>query len=283
MIIKSMARKSMSFGQLLRYLDAPEAKGPALLQNLGVLGSDGVTLEREFLMNARLLPPRKNGNVLYHEVLSFHRVDRQCLTPAVIADLTRRYLALRAPYALAYGRAHFDTEHPHVHLLISANNFASRRRLRLSKARFRTLRRELEAYRRQRYPELVGLPVERDKPERPCRSRAEGERARRLDGRQADSSSAKERIRAIVLREMEAAGSGPECWQCLLRQGLRLYRRGQTIGVEATATGRRYRLETLGLAAAFDRSFVAWRELPALPRFRAPRGREPPDAPRLER
>jgi hypothetical protein len=283
MIIKSMARKSMSFGQLLRYLDAPEAKGPALLHNLGVVGDDGGTLEREFLMNARLLAPRKNGNVLYHEVLSFHRVDSRHLTTAVIEDLTRRYLALRAPYALAYGRAHFDTEHPHVHLMISANNFASRRRLRISKARFRTLRRELEAYRREQYPELVALPAEPESQDRLCQRRAEGERARRFGGRQADSSSGKERIRAIVLREIEAAGSGPECWQRLLRQGLRLYRRGQTVGVEATTTGRRYRLETLGLAAAFERSFAAWRELPALPRFRALRGREPPDAPRPER
>ena len=145
MMIKSMTRKTVSFGQLLDYFSAPEKTGSALLHNLLNRQDDLAAIRREFNSNAQLLPPRKNGNVLYHEILSFGGGDKPALTRTVQEDLTRRYLDLRAPYALAYAKAHYNTDCPHVHLLISANNIGAKQRLRLSKQRFRQIQREPRA------------------------------------------------------------------------------------------------------------------------------------------
>ena len=84
MIIKSMSRKSHSFGQVLEYINAPESTGPAILQNLNTNEEDLKAIERAFLDNSRYLPPRKNGNVLYHEILSFSDLDRNRATPAIL-------------------------------------------------------------------------------------------------------------------------------------------------------------------------------------------------------
>ncbi len=259
MIIKSMARKSVSFGQLLDYFSAPEKVGAALLHNLHTQQDDPAAIRGEFNTNAHLLPPRKNGNVLYHEILSFGEGEGTALTPAVLADLTRRYLDLRAPYALAYAKAHYDTDCPHVHLLISANSVGSSRRLRLSKQRFREIQREVEAYQKERYPFLVNSLAQEGRSRRGVRAtRPEQERRRRGDR----SRSRKEAVREVISGELAVSRSGPDAYRRLLECGFRLYRRGKTVGVEDLEDCRRYRLKTLGLAETFERSLAGWRRLP---------------------
>src|SRR5262249_36475067 len=140
MIVKSMSRKSPSFGQLLGYVNHPAEKGTAILQNFRTTSEDLRKIHSEFLENFHLLPHRKNGNVLYHEILSFSDLDRELITPSILEDLTRHYLSLRAPYALAYAKAHFNTGCPHVHLVISANDLGNTHRHRLTKAQFQKIK-----------------------------------------------------------------------------------------------------------------------------------------------
>ncbi len=262
MMIKSMSRKTVSFGQLLDYFGAPEKTGAALLHNFQIHQDDPAAIRHELNTNAHLLAPRKNGNVLYHEILSFGAGDSSALTPAVLEDLTRRYFDLRAPYALAYAKAHYDTDCPHVHLLISANNVGASKRLRLSKQRFRQIQRELEQYQKKRYPFLRNSLAQAQRARRPGRrlkeSRSEQERRRRGD----QTPSRKEEIRELIAGEMAVAQSGPDCYRRLMERGIRLYRRGKTIGVEDLEGCRRYRLKTLGLADTFERSRAGWRRLP---------------------
>lgn len=266
MMIKSMARKSVSFGQLLDYFGAPGKTGPALLHNLQSRQDDGAAIRREFNTNAHLLPPRKNGNVLYHEILSFGEGDEAALTPAILEDLTRRYLDIRAPYALAYAKAHFDTDCPHVHILISANNVGAIERLRLSKRRFGQIKTELEHYQRERYPFLSNSLAQNSRRpggrRRVRETRPEQERRRRLQGKSEQVPSRKEALRELMATELAVAQSGPDLYQRLMGHGLRLYRRSKTIGVEDLEGCRRYRLRTLGLADSFERSLATWRRLP---------------------
>ena len=270
MIIKSMARKSHSFGQLLAYMTIPEQPGPPISHNLQTAEDDLAGIHREFLDNARYLPPRKNGNVLYHEVISFSAEDKASITPTILEDLTRKYLELRAPDALAYGRAHFDTDCPHLHLMISANNLASSKRLRLSRAEFAGVKRSLEKYQRKRYPFLEHSVVfergqAKQKTQRAPRQRLnESERARRLakeDGPREPSQ--KEQVRALVAQQFHKSRSGKALFQRLKNLGLLLYKRGKHVAVldlsgRCGAAGRRYRLKTLGLEETFQSVRQQW-------------------------
>ncbi|HTG33286.1 MAG TPA: relaxase/mobilization nuclease domain-containing protein [Thermoanaerobaculia bacterium] len=261
-----MPRKTVSFGQLLEYLNQPAERGEAILQNFRANRDALTSLHGEFLENSRLLPARKNGNILYHEILSFSDLDRGVITPAILEDLTRYYLSLRAPYALAYGKAHFNTKCPHVHLIISANDLESSRRRRLSKAEFQGLKRNLEQYQRAHYPFLRNsLLSERPKGGADLRrKRGESERARRLRREGEKKPARKEILRALVLQTLTAASSGPVFLQHLADQGLRLRARGRTVSLEDTATpgGRRYRLSTLGLQETFWKTVQRWDALP---------------------
>ena len=70
MIIKSMARKAATFSQLIAYFEGeaePNRRG--FHHNLyDGMGPHGVDLQ--FRANWANLPKRRNGNALYHEIIS---------------------------------------------------------------------------------------------------------------------------------------------------------------------------------------------------------------------
>lgn len=262
-----MARKTVSFGQLLDYINAPAEKGPAFLHNFGPAAEGRSALEAELLDNSRYLPSRRNGNVLYHEILSFSDLDRSRISPAILEDLTRVYLSLRAPSALAYARAHFNTSCPHVHLLISANDLGSSRRKRLTRAEFERIKRDLERYQRAHYPTLVHSIVHSPDKQlaRPRRRRKEGERAQRERSQGKRTPTRKEELRALILCAITEAPSGEELLVLLAGAGIRLHCRGKRVTIEdsSRSPARRYRLKTLGLEEPFWRAVRQWEVLPA--------------------
>lgn len=77
MIIKSMSRKEPSFGQLIEYMSSDIDKADqryTIHQNLFSRKAEKV--EQEFLHNAALMKKRKNGNYLYHEILSITKAHQ---------------------------------------------------------------------------------------------------------------------------------------------------------------------------------------------------------------
>ncbi len=261
-----MARKSPSFGQLLAYMTIPEQAGPTVTHNMRALANDLPAVHREFLDNARYLPPRKNGNVLYHEIISFSDLDLPSITPSILEDLTRKYLELRAPRALAFAQAHLDTACPHMHIMIAANELVSRKRLRLSRADFAGVKRSLEKYQRKRYPFLQHSVVfggsQQKGQQKGLQSRAESERERRLEKELRAVPSQKDQIRDLILEQLTAAPSGKALFLRLKRLSLHLYKHGKTVGVQDVSTGKRYRLKTLGLEDAFDTALRQWKQQP---------------------
>jgi hypothetical protein len=284
MVIKSMSRKTMSFMQLIDYISREgKAEGHPVFHNFSGDPANLLQLNRTFIRNARLCPPRKNGVILYHEILSLSPDDRPRATPAILAGLAERYLTLRAPQAIAWGRVHFG-RNPHVHLVISANLKNQKKKLRLSKRDFSRVQRELEAYQKNRYPELSQSVVfkppeirtgtekedgpasaraekERTTPALPSRARPEQERAKRLKGQGNGAQSTKEILRGQVLEALTAADSPEAFADRLNANNILLYlRNGSPAG--CVSGNKKYRFTTLGLAPAMERAHRIWEEFP---------------------
>ena len=261
MIIKSMARKSPSFSQLISYFhkDSFYRKAPTFSHNLWQ-GNDPDRAVEEFEQNATFLPKRANGNYLYHEciVLGACPDVSGAKQERILLDLVQQYVALRCPDQMVYGRMHLDTDHMHFHLCISANAVRGHQRRWLSKARFADIQRHMEKYKLERYPELgtekyYDLDARRQKRER---ARAEREDEAKLSQREIELKkrrgglSQKELDRLAILEVFQSSRSEAELSQRLASLGFSRYSRGQTEGVIKTATGRKYRLKTLGLEHA---------------------------------
>ena len=254
MIIKSMARKAATFEQLIGYIarDADSEEVGAFARNLYHSGENKALVADQFQRNARYLPKRKNGNVLYHEVIVLENQDHipKRQQAQILNDLAERYCSRRAPDQLAWGRVHFNSDYPHIHLMISANGVRSQKRVRLERNDFGAIQREIEDYRFERYPELNGERVyRRDRhKETPKMTKDEGEMKRRTG-----EPSDKETVAKNVAFSFALSTSGPEFREHLWKYGLTYYQRGQTAGVQHNETGRKYRLKTLGLNEKVER------------------------------
>lgn len=253
MVIKSMSRKTWSFRQLLRYINEPEQKGRrAILHNLRSAFDSLPQIEAEFLENARHIRNQpKNGVVLYHEIIAIAEADREKVTEEMLIDLTREYLQRRAPNALAYAKAQFNTDSPHVHVLISGNQIESKRKLRLERKEFDQIKRELERYQIEKYPQLSHSIVYDKRQHKahdwPRLTNPEAERARRLKDQANKTPTQKEDAHERLKACLTVAQSEEHLIELLKSAQLVPYVRGKTPGVTDMATGRKYRLNTLGL------------------------------------
>lgn len=246
-----------AFSALARYMNRgiEEEEGQAVLWH-NFPGGEQLTedeLVAEFEANARGLRERKNGNVLYHEILSFSAiqgVEREKLARH-IADVGQEYLRERAASQLAYGVIHHDTDHIHLHLMVSANAVRSKERVRLSKAQFAEVQRKVEAFTLNRYPELQQTIIY-DKPKEKRQTR---ERVKATVNEQAMQEHRGIRARKIDLAAklhaaLEQARDFEELANWCRKEGIRFYERGKTIGIIVTEPGgneRKHRLETLGV------------------------------------
>ena len=253
MIIKSMARKQPSFGQLIAYMgrDADGQADTLLTRNLYGHMNSPKAIEAEFLQNHAHLPTRKNGNALFHEVLVLEQnpnISRARQTQ-ILKSLANEYLSRRAPDQLAFGRVHHNTDHAHIHLMISANSIRSSSRKRLTKSRFAEIQREIEALALNRFPELGDRPVytrERDQNLAKMTTRETEQDLR------SQKSNRKEQIKRTFEHVLLMARSRSDLEQFLAAADLKLYRRGNQIGLEPVSGGRRHRLKTLGSLSIFE-------------------------------
>lgn len=242
MIIKSLARKRPGFRQLISYIGRDN--GPVFSRNLyGVEQAEDVAAA--FEANHALLPKRKNGNALYHEVIVLPPQPglTRARQAAILKELAERYCELRAPDNLAWGRIHQDTDNSHIHLMISANAARSVIRTRLPKARFAEIQTEMEREARIRFPDLQ---------DRPIYDRAPSDRSPKRSREDAmERNSGKITRKALIRRQVEywlPRSSSPEEFQRHLASiNLELYRRGNQIGLRDTVSNGRHRLSTLGV------------------------------------
>ena len=230
-----------------------------------------------FEANARLLRERKNGNVLYHEIVSFERgyqLDQETLA-RIAADIGHEYLRQRGADQLGYGVIHLDTDHCHLHLMISANRVDSPDRVRLSKAQFADVQKSVERYVREHYPELRQRVIYDKGPERGQEPPGGGTPPEPGDGR--GNAASQERVRMSNREQamhihrgatsnkldlaqrmhqlFERARSAEELAVLLKADNIRLYQRGKTPGLiitEPDGTERKHRLATLGLLPHYE-------------------------------
>jgi hypothetical protein len=233
-----------------------EGEGRAVLWN-NFYASERTTEDEiiaTFEQNANLLRERQNGNVLYHEILSFsagHTVRGDELY-RMVADVGQEYLRERAPEQLAYGVVHLDTDHIHLHLMISANDVGRSERVRLSKTEFSETQKKIERFTLEHYQELAQTRVyDRELP----RERLKMDVHEQAMKSHTKEPSRKEQIKAKMHHLFERANSFSELADFAKSEGFSFYQRGQTVGVmvkDPDGQERKHRLSTLGVQDHYE-------------------------------
>ncbi len=251
MIVKSLSRHSRSFDQLVCYIDHGAGEHDYYLaHNFLALPNDTAAVVKQFQDNADYLVDSPGSVYMYHEMIS---LPAECAeldnADEILAGLVQQWINRRCPGHLVYARIHRE-RCPHVHLAISANPVQNIRRQRLSKKQFREIQVDLENYRLQHYPELGK--------QRLYQQIGRHEQIRQTDAeiqlqKRTGKITEKQRVTQIVSEALDIAITPAELHQQVKAKGLQFYQRGKTVGVIQSATGRKFRLKTLGLAARYQK------------------------------
>ena len=256
MIIKSMSRKEPSFGQLTTYMtDEKSDRDYDLHHNL--FSRDPEAIAQEFERNSQLLAKRRNGNYLYHEILSIdtRRIGQNRNVKEALRMLALGYVEKRCARNMVYGAMHQDHDgHLHYHLMISANERDDRKRLRLPKAKFDQAKRETEQLALSQFPELeqsevMTAPLEKKIARREQRDSRKATEVKKRGGRLSRRDQLTQEISAL----MAYANSQAEFERLLRGKGFEFYTRGKHHGVraieiaEGAKKGKVHRFATLGV------------------------------------
>lgn len=245
-IVKIKTYKKPKFEYLLRYmLDGKErllgadGKSFVLTHNLRGKTIDGWV--KQFQENeTHRLRKRKNSVYLNHEIISFHRDSTKHLTMEKLELLVREYIRLRGN-AMVVATAHFDKFHVHLHLCTSAIEYRTGKSMRMSRSEFATLKKDLQQYQVERFPELSKSVVRHGR-----KTKGWGTEKEMQFKLRTGKMSKREMVKAIVAECYRKAKSEEEFYEMLKTEGMETYvRGGRVYGV--VFEKRKVRFKKLGI------------------------------------
>jgi len=155
-IIKSMSRKTPSFSQLINYINKGREKDDEYIFRHNIYSFRPHNITQEFRQNHESLKKRKDGNSLYHEIISikFQQGYTKEQVRTILQDLTEKYVQVRANNCLVYGVIHEQHNQIHAHLMISSNELENSKPHYFSQDEFEQIKNHVRQYAYEKYPKL---------------------------------------------------------------------------------------------------------------------------------
>lgn len=188
------------------------------------------------------LRKRTDSVLLTHEILSWHRDDAGNISLAKLEAMTRQYIQMRNPKGMYVATGHFDKQHYHVHICASGIEYKTGKSLRLPKTELQKLKKEIQQYQIEHFPELAKSIVQHGRKEKSLTTEKEYQLKLRT-GR----DSSKEQLIVILTSCYNKANSRKMFFKLLNEVGLKTYDRGgKTTGI--VFSGLKFRFKRFGFS-----------------------------------
>jgi hypothetical protein len=241
-ILKNLTRRNNT-KQLVDYLfkkEKDKKPEPILKHNMRNRSTKGWAKEID-KNNSLRLHKRKDNITLNHTIISFSNKDKKQINDALLKDISKKYVELRGKDNMYLASKHADKDHIHLHIVMPAVKYQTGESNRISKMEFRELKLALDAYQKEKYPELVNSLPNHGKS---LKSR-QSEREFQLQIREGKLSQ-KQQILETTEAVYSKSKSKDDFLSQLKSEGFELYYRGgKLFGVE-DENGRHFRFSTLG-------------------------------------
>ncbi len=189
---------------------------------------------------------RRNKNIAYHEIISFHKADTDKLPKKVLLKIARKYAKERSPNSMVISTMHSDKDHLHIHNVISAIEFATGKPVRLSRKEFKEVKMRMEQFQEKELG-LTFSKVNHSK-KKEAMLQLDIERELNLRGKRSERQELRDILVEVFARIRTEEVNKKE----FEKAGIQFYSRaGKIVGVQGFK--RRYRLKTLG----FDPSRIS--------------------------
>ena len=231
MIVKIKLHKKPAFRKLLEYILNDKDRlfdksGKSFVTTQNLRGRSIEDWEMQLKAN-EIHRQRKRSDSVYlsHEILSWHKEDAKNITLEKMEEMTREYIRLRSSKGMYVAAPHFDKEHYHVHVLVSGIEYKTGKGMRLSKTALTKLKKEIQQYQQEKFPELSNSIVAYGKKSvLPKTSEKEYQLKYRV-GRETEKEKVLTKINACYKK----ANSKEFFFQLLNESGLKTYERGGKI------------------------------------------------------
>jgi len=198
---------------------------------------------KQYLANEELrISKRTNSVVLTHEIISFHKEDATNISLDKLEDMARQYVKERNINGMYVAVPHFDKEHYHIHICVSGVEYKTGKAMRLSKVSLQSLKKKIQQYQIDKYPELSKSIVNHGKHPKEQALLSEKEYQYKLrTGRATD----KEQLIGMIKTCYKKAGSRDDFYEMLKDAGLSPYVRGGRVS-GVVFNNKKFRLNRLG-------------------------------------
>lgn len=116
--------------------------------------------EEQFKLNESYrLRKRTDSVYLTHEIISLHRDDAKHITLEKLQTIANEYIFQRNPHGMYVAVPHFDKEHYHIHICASGIEYKTGKSLRLNKPNLLALKKNIQQFQIERFPELSNSVV----------------------------------------------------------------------------------------------------------------------------
>ena len=160
MIVKIKSHKKPSFRKLLDYMLNDKDRlfdksGNSFVVTHNLKGVYIEEWENQFKeIEMRRQRKRSDSVYLTHEILSWHRDDAKNISLEKMEVMAREYIRQRNPKGMFVAVPHFDKEHYHIHICASGIEYKTGKALRLSKQEFQKLKKDIQQFQLEKFPEL---------------------------------------------------------------------------------------------------------------------------------
>jgi hypothetical protein len=158
MIVKSKARRTNSFKQLVGYLFSDKGRtktGFDFILTRNIKGENPEEWVSQLEANEQFrIRTGINSTKVLHEIISFHKNDTQNLTTEKLRLITEEYLDMRSPNGMFIAIPHLNDDHLHIHICGSPLEYLTGKNLRMSRREFQTIKQRIQEFQFSKFPEL---------------------------------------------------------------------------------------------------------------------------------
>lgn len=183
---------------------------------------------------------RSDSTILSHEILSWHKEDTANMSLEKMEAMASQYIQMRNPNGMYVAIPHFEKSHYHLHICASGVGYKTGKSLRMSKAEFQKLKKDIQNYQLEHFPELTKSVVEHGKQDKSKITEKEYQYKLRT-GR----ATEKEHVLGILKTCYKASVSKDDFFKKLIECNFKTYERGgKTAGL--LFGNHKFRLSRLG-------------------------------------
>lgn len=265
MIVKVKAFKKPQFKKLLEYMLNDKDRlfdenKKSFLITYNLRGNSIDSWVKQYTENEKYRKVKRTDSVyLKHEILSWHKEDTKNISLEKLEDIAREYISLRNPRGMYVAVPHTDKDHLHIHICSSGIEYATGKSMWMGKKEFATLKKDIQNYQLQKYPELSHSTVEHGSNKENTVSDREY-----MFKKRTGKETNKEKLLSTLKKIYKQADSKEHFFSLLKEHNITTYIRGGKIS-GITFQNRKFRLKKLGYTEEkiqeLDRSIERSKEL----------------------